>query len=221
MDTSPGDHPHPPMTAADDAAGPTGLGGASGRGPRRRPGGRSAKVRRAVLDATFELAKREGLAGFSITDVAQRADVHPSSIYRRWGSRDRLLVDALLSGVGNLAPIPDTGTLQGDLRAYLRASAAVMREPEGALLLRLAVTMDETDDLRAVRDDYWTRALQNASSMFERAIRRAELPPDVDVRRAVEHLVAPLYLRTLVTGGELGDDFLDSVIHTTLHGLKA
>jgi AcrR family transcriptional regulator len=187
--------------------------------PRRRLGGRSAKVRSAVLEATFELAKEHGLAGFSITDVAQRAGVHPSSIYRRWGTREGLLVDALLSGVGSMAPIPDTGTLRGDLRAYLRASAAVMRDPEGALLLRLAVTMGDTASLRAVRDDYWTKAVQNASIMFDRAIERAELPLDVKVRDAVEYLVAPLYMRTLVTGGELDDEFLDGVVDMMLQGL--
>ena len=164
--------------------------------PRRRLGGRSAKVR-SVLEAAFELGHEHGLAASGITDVAQRKGVHLSSIYRRWGTREGLLIDALLSGVHGLDP--DTGTLRGDLRAYSGQRRGHARSRRGALL-RLAVTMGDTASLRAVRDDYWTRAVQNASIMFDRAIQRAGAALDVKVRD-VEYLVAPLYMRTLVTGG--------------------
>jgi len=57
---------------------------------RRRPGGRSARVRRAVLDATLELVNAHGLDGVTVAEVAERAGVHETSIYRRWRTREEL-----------------------------------------------------------------------------------------------------------------------------------
>ena len=65
-------------------------------GTPRRPGGRSARVRRAVLDAALDVLHAHGMEGLAVTDVAARAGVHETSIYRRWGTREHLIVDALL-----------------------------------------------------------------------------------------------------------------------------
>src|SRR6476646_9810011 len=70
---------------------------------RPRPGGRSARVRAAVLDATIALLREEGDA-FGIPQVAARAGVHETSIYRRWGSREALIVEAVRAHIGEEVP---------------------------------------------------------------------------------------------------------------------
>src|SRR5690349_18554003 len=86
-----------------------------GRLPGRRPGGRTARVREAVLDATLaELAGR-GYAGLTVEGVAARSGVHKTTVYRRWGGVEGLIADALDRGSRLPWPVPDTGTVRGDL----------------------------------------------------------------------------------------------------------
>lgn len=173
------------------------------------------------MDATYSLALERGLSGFSVADVAERADVHQTSIYRRWGTRERLLVDAVRARVDRAAPVRDTGSLRGDLRSFLEGVAAFMRTPEGLLLSRLAVTPSEDPTLLETRTQYWQRAITNAATMFERAAARGEVSPDVDGPTSVEILVAPLWYRALVTGQDLDEAFLEAVVRVALEGLRA
>lgn len=190
-----------------------------GSRPSRRTGGRSARVRAAVLEATYTLALEHGLTGFTVADVAERAGVHQTSIYRRWRDRERLLVDAVRSRIDQTAPVPDTGSLDGDVRAFLDGIAAFMRTPEGLLLSRLAVTAGESPALLATRTEYWQQMLTSAARMFERASARGEIPTSTDPSAAVEVMVGPLWFRALVTGGDLDDAFVQATVHTALAGL--
>ena len=67
----------------------------SGDAVRRRPGGRTARVTRAILDAAVEEVMAAGYDGFTFDGVAERAGVHRTSVYRRWPDKTALLVDAL------------------------------------------------------------------------------------------------------------------------------
>ncbi|MFE9319910.1 TetR/AcrR family transcriptional regulator [Nocardia sp. NPDC052278] len=68
----------------------------------------------AVLDAVAE----HGVAKVGIPDISRRAGVRDSSIYRRWGTRENLVLDVMLTARERTLPLPDTGTLHGDLTAF-------------------------------------------------------------------------------------------------------
>ena len=87
---------------------------------RRRVGGRSARVQESVLKSVFELLGEKGPSDFSIADVAARAGVHETSIYRRWPSRETLIIEACRNFAEDVMPIPDTGALRTDLIAFQR-----------------------------------------------------------------------------------------------------
>ena len=112
----------------------------------RRTGGRSARVREAVLRATLDALLAGGSDDLSIREVAQRAGVHETSVYRRWGTRANLILDAVLSEVEAAVPVPDTGSLRGDLLALLSAIAAFITTPLGQVLRssRCAMTCPRT-----------------------------------------------------------------------------
>ena len=88
---------------------------------RERPGGRSARIREAVLEATLESLLNEGYASLSHRVVAKRAGVDPATVYRRWPTRPRLAVDALLDTAQATVPVPDTGDVAKDMRRFLDA----------------------------------------------------------------------------------------------------
>jgi AcrR family transcriptional regulator len=183
---------------------------------RRRPGGRSARIARAVADATLAVMAEKGFADFTVTDVAVRAGVHETSIYRRWGSRENLIADTLLAYSERLIPVPDTGSIRTDLRELLAAVADYLATPIGkAMSHALAFSGDEARWER-VRFDFWSTRLQLARSIVERAVERQEVPPDTDARLLLETLVAPLQFRVLATreviDGELCDRLTDLVL---------
>ena len=89
--------------------------------PRRgRP--RSEQADRSILQAAAELLAERGLGGMSIEEVAARAGVGKTTIYRRWTSRGTLALDAFLTEFQGQQPLPDTGSLRGDLLAALLAA---------------------------------------------------------------------------------------------------
>ena len=173
------------------------------RPPAQRPGGRSARIRAAVLDATMA-ALAEGDEACTVAQIATRAGVHESSLYRRWGTREALIADAVTSQMGEAISLPDTGSLRGDLLALLGSSIAFHTSPYGAQLVQATVPASRiaANDQRSA---YWPQRLARLGVIFDRARERGELAPDADTALALELLTAPLYFRVLITNAPLDD----------------
>ncbi|MFG2386411.1 TetR/AcrR family transcriptional regulator [Streptomyces avermitilis] len=180
----------------------------------RRPGGRSARVSAQVHQAVTDLISERGYGNFTVGEVAARAGVADSSIYRRWGSLETLLTDVALTRLNAHSPMPDTGSLAGDLRTYAAQVAREITGPDGPAVLHLAVALSSSGqqgrqagaDLRAER----TRQLQ---SMLDRARDRGEHAPDAfDV---LDHILAPMYIRVLF-GMELTPNYVDGLVDRML-----
>jgi AcrR family transcriptional regulator len=170
---------------------------------RSRPGGRSARVREAVLRATLSLLTEKGFDGFSIAEVASRAGVHETSIYRRWKTKNVLALEASLHFARSALPIPDTGSLRSDLVAVVKRLLSVMLSPEGQTVLALGVS--QHPHVVAARRDFWRWRNDALRPIFDRALERGEFPRDADPARFFETLVAPLYMRQFATGEPLED----------------
>ncbi|MHC3469963.1 TetR/AcrR family transcriptional regulator [Streptomyces sp. 7R007] len=184
----------------------------------RRPGGRSARVRAAVLAATVDVLLEGGVDALSIGEVARRAGVHETSVYRRWGTRTNLALDAVLDRTRTEVPVPDTGALRTDLKALLHGAAAFARTPLGELLVRLAVRED-TSEYEEARARFWDHRFAAGSAVLSRAAQRGELRPGVDHRLAFEALMGPVHMRLLLTREPLDDAFLDGVVDLVLAGI--
>ncbi|WP_051767955.1 TetR/AcrR family transcriptional regulator [Amycolatopsis vancoresmycina] len=156
-----------------------------------RPGGRSARVRDAVHDAVVDLLVI-GEINAAIPKIAEKAGVNPTSVYRRWGSREQLLLDAAVTRLRATSPIPDTGSLRDDLLGWAEGVERAMSDPRGQILLRALVATlgpekEPLEHLRARGED-----LQAA---LDRATARGEPAPSVD--DVLDFVLAPLYLRVL------------------------
>src|SRR5688572_4061157 len=86
----------------------------------RRPGGRTARTRDAVFEATLDELGAVGYAHTSVEAIAQRAGVHKTTIYRRWGTKDRLVADTLAHAALVRIEVADTGDIDADMRALAR-----------------------------------------------------------------------------------------------------
>ncbi|WP_405619313.1 TetR/AcrR family transcriptional regulator [Streptomyces sp. NBC_01511] len=177
----------------------------------RRPGGRSARIRTAVHQAVTDLVNERGYGGFTVGDVAARAGVADSSVYRRWGNLETLLGDVTLARLNVRSPMPDTGSLAGDLRAFAANVAREITGPDGLAVLRLTVTLTSNGQqgLQA-RDDFLAERTQQMRSMLDRARERGENPPGaLDV---LDHISAPMYIRVLFGAGPLTPEYVDGLV---------
>ena len=178
----------------------------------QRPGGRAERVRTAVLEATTDILAEVGYDRLSVDEVAARAGVHKTTVYRRWPTKAELIAAAVsVQGQENV-PIPDTGTVLGDLGALAPAVVANIGSEGGARQSRSIVAASATsDELATAMHSFWADRMAVSRPVVERAIARGELPADTDATLVIETLVGPIWLRLLLTGEPINDDFADKV----------
>jgi AcrR family transcriptional regulator len=166
----------------------------------RRPGGRSARVRAAVRAATLSELAENGYAALSVEGVAARSGVHKTTVYRRWGSVEGLIADALEMASEEPWPVPDTGSVHGDLRALTRLVVAGFTDPgDGPVSTAfVAAGMQNSAAAEALRGFFVSRHDQ-AARIVTRAVARGELPAGTDPVELVRATVAPLYYRLFIS----------------------
>jgi AcrR family transcriptional regulator len=173
-----------------------------------------------VIDATIDTLMAGAGEDLSIAEVARRAGVHETSIYRRWGSKANLALDAVVSRTQEAIPAPDTGSLRGDLLALLRGFAAFETTPLGSTLLRLA-PMRDPPEFASTRASFWADRFALVGDVLDRAAARGELRANVDRSLALEALIGPLHVRLLLTREPLDDAFHEAVVDLVLAGIAA
>ncbi|MGV9264962.1 TetR/AcrR family transcriptional regulator [Kitasatospora sp. NPDC003701] len=188
---------------------------------RRRPGGRAARVRQAVLAATMEVLAEEGIARLSIAGVAARAGVNETTVYRRWGTREKLVLDAMLAGSDEGIPVPDTGSVRTDLAAFARALAAYLATPAGRAVARAAALSSDDPDLAEAWQTFWQSRLDQAGAIIGRAVERGELPTDTDTALALELLCSPLQTRSVLGHRPIEPDLPERLTDMVLDGLRS
>ena len=176
-------------------------------------------MRAAVLDAALLVLVERGPDRAGVAEIAQRAGVHETSIYRRWGTREALLLDAMTTRAEQALPIPDTGSLHRDLVQLLERVIAFLQSPLGAGLARVSAAVPVGGPLDEARRTYWAQRLDHAHGIIRRAIARGELPADADAALVLDTLLGPLYLRLLVTGEPLEPTLPRRLVGLLLAGL--
>lgn len=163
----------------------------------RRPGGRTARTREAVLAAALHELREHGHARLSIDTIARLSGVARATIYRRWGDRDGLVLDVVGWFGAAQATVPDTGRFEEDLRLWARSIAATLADPTSAALVRAVLATDPHSG-HAVRQQFWRTRRDLVRPVVERALHRGEIPAGTDTDEVIRHAGAPLYYRFLV-----------------------
>ncbi|MFI7443168.1 TetR/AcrR family transcriptional regulator [Nonomuraea indica] len=165
--------------------------------------------------AVTDLVRERGYGNFTVGDIAARAGVADTSLYRRWGNLQALLGDVLLTRLNARSPMPDTGSLAGDLRTHAANVARQVTGPDGLALVRLTLALSgEGQQGLQARDELLADRTRQLQAMLDRARRRGEDPPDV--LEVLDHLVAPIYMRVLFGAGPLTPDYLDGLVDRLL-----
>jgi AcrR family transcriptional regulator len=163
---------------------------------KRRPGGRTARNQAAVFEAAAALLVEKGPGSLNMTEIAERAGVAATSLYRRWGEVGILLLEVAVDQLSREHPLPDTGTLEGDLEMWAQRIAASLRSKRGSALFKMIASSAARG---SIRDSPRARAMEprikQIEVMLNRARERGEQAPPVS--EVLDHLLAPLYFRAL------------------------
>jgi AcrR family transcriptional regulator len=179
---------------------------------------RGEPVVRGVLGAALEELARAGYAALRIEDVAARAGVNKTTIYRRWPAKPDLVRAALLSITSERFVAPDTGSLRGDLLAIARGMVTMACSAEGHGIIRMFITEGLDPELMAIARSI--RKIHEAvpRSVIEAAKTRGELAPGVDAMLVFDVLSAALHHKLMMDREEIDEAFLARLVDLLLFG---
>jgi AcrR family transcriptional regulator len=162
---------------------------------------RSEKAHRAILDAAIDLFVEEGFEGMSVEGVAARAGVGKTTIYRRWSSKEDLVIDAIDQLIFDVQP-PDTGSVREDLVEMLTTVQTIFTTSRaGEVFPRMFAHVAAASPLgQAYLERVIGPRFVLLQGMIARGVERGELPADVDPELIRALLVGPVLLWKL-TGG--------------------
>lgn len=171
--------------------------------PRRgRP--RSASADLQVHDAVVSILETVGYVGLRIDDVAERAGVSKTTIYRRWPTKSALVVDVLATLKAAQVPMPTNGDFEADLRSLVYdLYASLAGTSLGRALPGLIVEKSADPELAAAVEELWTSRQAEVAKVIRRGIATGQARADLDVRVTLELLAASAYYRLLITGASL------------------
>jgi AcrR family transcriptional regulator len=169
----------------------------------RRPGRpRDPHADQAIIDATMEVLSEQGFGGFTVDAVAARAGVGKATIYRRWSSKTRLVLDAATSVLPELEA-PDTGSLRGDL-VHLFYQSHAKNKPEEHQRLMAAIFAEAmvNDEVRGVLAEFIEGRRGTSRKVTELALERGEIRADADLNLMTDMISGTLMYQGLLRGLE-------------------
>lgn len=185
----------------------------------RQPGRpRSDRIHEAILDATLDLLREVGFSGLAIEAVANRAGVGKATIYRRWTSKVPLVI-AAMQRIPEI-PTPDTGSLAADLSELLRNAIDVLRStPLAHVLPSLVGERNRDEELSDALDAFVAERRKPLRGILERAVERAELPPDADLELGVDLILGPFVVRLFFSAGPVDSALVQPIVESVIRGL--
>ena len=173
---------------------------------------RVERSKAAVLAETYRQLTQSGMSGVSIDDVARNSGVAKTTIYRHWPSRSALLIDAC-SRIGEAQPVPDTGSLYGDLLTLATVVAEQLRTAAWPRVLPSIVDAAERDpEIAAMQSSFHEGNMAPFYAIVERAKDRGEIPSETRAAYFIATALGPLFYRRWFSKEVIDDRFLETIV---------
>jgi AcrR family transcriptional regulator len=184
----------------------------------RNPGRpRSEQARRAVLDAAVGLIEESGYGRLTLDGIARRAGVSRQTVYRWWPGKAEIVLEALNDAASAIAPAPDSGSLETDLRTLLRRTikGATGRNARMLTALMAEAQLDE-GFAESFRSGFLARRRRVLRDTLERGRARGEIGDSADLDFLVDLAFGTLWYRILSHHARLDRRFADQLTDTLL-----
>lgn len=184
----------------------------NGRGRPRHP-----STDQAVFAAAAELIAARGYDGFSMAAVADRAGVAKTTVYRRWPTREHLILDTMTAVMR--VSIFDSGDLRADLVSFARTLAVGLRTPGARkLVAELTLAAATRPELAEAFTRLYAQRRGAAVSTLHRAQAAGELRAGVDADLLIDQLSGALHYRMLLRGEGPSDAYAERLVDAILEG---
>ncbi len=191
--------------------------------PPRRDAGRprGKPIERVILAATLAELAEHGLAGLSVSRIAEASEVNKTTIYRRWPTRGSLVAAALEGALRETASaLRDTGSLRTDLRGMLAVVVAHMSAPAGRALVLAAMSDSSTVAVAELTGDPLVRGQAAAVGLVTRAAARGEWDPTRHLPDAVFAMITGSVMhRVLLERQPLTEAWIDTIVDVIVRGV--
>ncbi len=181
---------------------------------------RSEDARRRALDAAVEALLALGVEGATIEEIADRSGVAKSTIYRHFGSRESLLVEAVRSCIVEL-PTPDTGSLEDDLAVLFARYDEDDNHAINELLPLLLEEARRNPGMSTIVEDVLAERQRPLRTVLRLAQHRGEIGPDLDLDVGMAMLIGPLTYRRMVQHTEIDPAFIATVLPGAVAALRS
>jgi AcrR family transcriptional regulator len=192
--------------------------------PRRRGRPRQAAARKAIVDATLELLAERGFQAATMDEIAARAGVGKNTIYRRWTSKEELIVDAIRDLTSEL-DVQEDGEIYAQLLARIRDFMHVFADPVlGPLIPGLLGELQRNPVFAAAYvEQIVTPRYERIIALLREAVDRGELAAGTDPEVVADLLIGPPLLRLLFPFGlpELPERYPEQVLETIWRGVTS
>jgi AcrR family transcriptional regulator len=183
---------------------------------------RDPRIDDSVLGATVELLGTSGYADLSVDAIAKRAGTSKPAIYRRWPSKAHLVHEAVFP-ISEATELPDTGSLEGDVREMVRRSTGVLTTPAAraampGLLAEMATDPSLHAKLLSRFGDVTSRGM---TDRLEGAVNRGEARPDVTAVDLVDAIAGMALMAIITRNQELDDTWVERTATLITKGISA
>ena len=176
--------------------------------------------RQAILDAALAEVVARGIDNFSVAAVARRAGVEVGLINEIWGDGRVLLLDAQLASASRQVPLPDTGSLVGDLQALSESQAELASTTLGRRWVHRFLSADGDADLSEIRADFWRVRLEEMVRILQRAAERGELRDGIDLDDAMRMFLGATLYDIVVGDNAPRPDYLAQLLDHFIRGIS-
>lgn len=179
---------------------------------RQRPGGRTADVTRRVHNAVLDLLADGGQEACTFNNVAKRAGIERSTLYRRYPNRWAMMGAAFAAVYADVLSFEPTGSFRGDLTCHLSRVAQTLGSTLGKAMLAAGAIARLDEGSQEVAGRFWEFRKQQQEPFVRAAIERGELPADVSLEELFAAADGPLYFRLLIIGRPIDQSWVERTV---------
>lgn len=188
---------------------------------RRRGRPVDERARRAVLEATNRILSRSGYTATTVGAIAKEAGVGKATIYRVWGSKAEVVIDAFLAVSKLGVQPPNSGAVLTDMRAHAIEFVRVLAGPTGKKLKAILGEAQNDRHLeKAFRARIWSPGRTGTMAAIKRGIAEGAVRPNIDPQALLDAFYGAVYYRLLIGHASLDEKFARELFDVVLRGMQ-
>ena len=182
---------------------------------------RSEQARRDILEAAYKLLKAKGFHAVGSHEIANAAGVSSATLYRWWGSKEEILLDACFEHMKPVLAVSGSGSALARLRRYVLCVAEFLASSDGAIMARLVTGIHDDKKLQRIfLERYVMPRRQMQRRFIAEAIASGELKRGTDTELLIDALNGPVFFRWLQGHAPLEKSFAERIFDRVILGFQ-